>query len=187
MVNDRLQASRLIALAVAVFGLLGTTGLGACGSESPAPGPDAADTVEPDGEVNDAVTLRMEVGTGARDAFRSFEEGETLLLQRGLQGSQHVYVSLRIRDAAAGPLEFVIEIRRERDGEVVGGPYGHPVEMHRMLDANTGEVSGLTPIVPYPDEILDEDVQIRVSVTDAEERSVTVTRHAHIVWGPDAF
>lgn len=130
--------------------------------------------------------LLMEVGTGGSGAFRSFADGDTLLLQRGIQGAQHVYVSLRIRDAAEGPIDFSIEIRRTRDDVVVSIPYGYALRMERQLDERTWETTGLTPVVPVPDDILNEDVRIRVSITDTAGATLTVDRYANIVWGPDS-
>lgn len=126
----------------------------------------------------------MEVGTGAPGAWRAFAEGDTLLLQRGLQGAQHVFVSVRIRDAAVGPMDLDIELRRVRDDEVVGMFYSGPIEMDRQLDERTWETTGLTPVVPNPDDVLHEDIRIRVTAMDVTGGSVVVDRLAHVVWGP---
>ncbi len=122
----------------------------------------------------------LEVGVG-EGRFNSFVDGETLDLVSGCQGSQHVWTALRTR--GLDPRSMIVDLRfvRDRDSAVVSAPFLVRV----TLDPNAGwdEQSGLTLVVPEPDEAIGEDLTLVVTATDRDDVSLTVERPVRIDWG----
>ncbi|HJL18242.1 MAG TPA: hypothetical protein RMH99_21440 [Sandaracinaceae bacterium LLY-WYZ-13_1] len=128
----------------------------------------------------------LELQTGEPGRWVPFEDGDEVLLQRGCQGSQHVYVSARVRGAAEGPVRLSLTVRRLRDGEVVSLPFELRLPFEARPEGGWRQETGLTPVVPVPADVLDEEVSIEGRVTDEAGRSGEAVRRARVVWGPDA-
>lgn len=136
--------------------------------------------------VPDATAARLELGTGAPSTWTAVREGQTVLLQRGCQGAQHVFFSLRVwgMDVLEAPT-LRLSIVRERDGLVVSSSY-----TLRLLPNVVGayaEWTGLSPVVEEPSTVIDERVWMRASV-QSSDRSTTVqdSRLVRVMWGPDS-
>lgn len=145
----------------------------------------AGDPSDAGGDAGGEATLEVELATGAR-GWEPFEDGEVLRLQRGCQGSQHVFVSIRVSGAAEGPLELDLVLRRHRDGESVSLPYVLRLPFTDTPEPGVREQTGLTPVVPIPADVLDEEVTLEASVVDTAGARGAVVRRALIAWGPDA-
>jgi hypothetical protein len=139
------------------------------------------------GPTDDAAAPRLELGTGARGAFASVTDGQTVFLQRGCQGSQHVFVSLRAWGiSATAPRMVTITVSRVEDGARVASAYSLLIPFVATADGGA-EVTGLTPVIEEPRDVLGRAVILRAVVEDAalgvrvdDERRVVVQ------WGPDA-
>jgi hypothetical protein len=143
------------------------------------PGP-----TDPDGglPLDADVDPALELGTG-EGLFSSFEDGETLDLVSGCQGSQHVWVALRAWGIEPrGPI-IQLSLVRDSDGAVVSQAFQVRVSLDPVPGTTYAEVYGLTLVVPEPDGALDEDLTLRATVTDMNEVTVMDERPVRIAWG----
>ena len=174
------------------------TGLLACG-ESNAGNADASNLVDAttsdasaDAGSDDAapdagaVGLALAVGTGAQGDFVPHEDGQTLRLQRGCQGSQHVFTSVRVNDAMGTRIVVGVRIVRVADGLLVSVPLELRLPFDPDAPPGVRQITGLTPVVEDPADVLDQEVRVEVFVRDdsgAEARGVMRGRAA---WGNTA-
>jgi hypothetical protein len=133
-----------------------------------------------------AAGLALELQTGEPGAFRPFEDGDVLRLQRGCQGSQHVFVSARVRGASEGPITLTLTIRRRSDGEPVSLPFELRLPFDERPSPDSRQETGLTPIVPVPGEVLGQEVTIEGRATDESGAEGRAVRYGIVRWGPDA-
>lgn len=154
----------------------------ACGGA----GPDG-DADRPGGEPADGAGLVVEIGAGAPGVFAPVAPGATLLLQRGCQGAQHVFTSLRARGAARGPLRVAVVITRSDDRQVVSVPLDLrlPAEPD-PTDAAAARVTGLTPVVEVPRDVIGREVIVDGAVTDEAGRRGAAQLRGVVQWGPDS-
>lgn len=157
--------------------------LAAC-EGAPAPANDAGA-----GRVGDAspeaAELDLELATGA-DAWTEFEDGAQVGLHRGCQGSQHVFVSVRVRGPSTGRIVVSLAIRRTRDGEQVSLPFELRLPFESSPTEDVREQLGLTVVVPVPSDVVDEEVTIEGEVRDEVGREASAVRRASVRWGADA-
>lgn len=120
----------------------------------------------------------MGVGEGR---YASFEDGDTLDLVTGCQGSQHVWIA--VQATGLDPRGVIVDLNlvRERDEVMVSQPYVVRLTLG-VLDG-VGEQVGLTLIVPEPDEAIGEDLRLITTLTDRDDVSITVERPIRIEWG----
>jgi hypothetical protein len=157
----------------------------ACGMPPPPMTP-PDDVATDDAGVRAAVALDLSIGTGARGAFVPARSG-SLLLQRGCQGSQHIFTSVRLVGAATGLVRVKVTVVRLDDGMVVSVPIDVRLrpDQDPLSDA-AGLLTGLTPVIEVPRDVLMRDVEVRVEVTDeAGSRAAGVMR-GKVTWGPDS-
>lgn len=128
---------------------------------------------------------RVEVGTGRE--FIALQDGATLELVRGGQGSQHVFVSLRAWELA--PLTALVELSLTRtgDGQVVSVPY----KVRLPFEAGTGEgapatVDGILLAVPDPVLALGQELRLTATLQDASGERATDARTVTLEWCTDA-
>tara|TARA_B100001750_G_scaffold233790_1_gene234413 strand:+ start:1067 stop:1567 length:501 start_codon:yes stop_codon:yes gene_type:complete len=128
----------------------------------------------------------IEIQTGAPGEYLEFADGDEVLLQRGCQGSQHVFVSVRGRGFEGEKLEVQLELEREDDRTVVSLPLH--LRLDFMEDAPVGvrQATGLTLVVPDPGDVVGERVVIRGTLVDPAGRTATQERPAVVRWGPDS-
>jgi hypothetical protein len=135
-------------------------------------------------------------------------DGDTLLLARGCQGGQHVWVSLRIHDM--NPRSAVVQLQMLRlvDGApitcdpMMPGTVCRPLESCNSLCQNAypfqvrttfdmpegesyGQISGLTLQTPDPEGLLDIDVRIRARVVDRDMVAAETERDVRVIWGDE--
>ena len=113
--------------------------------------------------------------------FATFEDGDTLDLVTGCQGSQHVWIAVQATGLEPRGVIVDLTLVRERDGTTVSQPYVVRLTLG-VLDG-VGEQVGLTLIVPEPDEAIGEDLRLITTLTDQDDVSVTVERPVQIAWG----
>ncbi len=140
--------------------------------------PDASTTAPDAGQV----PLRLLLGTGAAGKFVEVTNGQQLSLQRGCQGSQHIFFSLRAWGVtqARPRLTLIIEDSASRQ---VSSPYSLPLPFEAVGDFV--QWTGLTPVVEDPSNVVGKTVTLRARIDDgpsnaSDERTVSVQ------WGPDA-
>ena len=160
----------------------------ACGGEPPvgAPlAPDATAAILTDGGAH--APFEIAAGVGEPGAFAIPPTDTPLLLQRGCQGAQHIFVALR---TATRPGEaFVgvaVVVRRVADGAVVSTPFAVtlPWELD-PLAAGAGRVTGLTPVIEVPRDILEQEAEVEVTATTATATASSRFRGL-VRWGADS-
>jgi hypothetical protein len=127
----------------------------------------------------------LEVGSGDV-AFVEFEDGDTLDLVRGVQGLQHVWIALRVWGIEPRGTILNLALVRDRDETVVSQAFYVRVSLTPVEGELYSEVTGLTLVVPVPEEALEEELTLRASVTEAGEGGevLTIERPIHVAWGP---
>ncbi len=134
--------------------------------------------VPPAGEVS------LEVGTGSR-GFEPVEDGGLMLLARGCQGAQHVWVSLRAHGVAPERALLDISLRRLRDDEPLSTPFRIFRSLERAGESDMSEVTGLALVVGEPDAVLDESVVLEVAIYDRLGLEVRSAREVTVEWGAE--
>ena len=127
----------------------------------------------------------VELGTGSDGMFASVTDGETLELARGCQGSQHVWIALRCRSLDMSPGTVDLRLTRERDGTAVSLPFDARLRFDSQPEWGYSQVSGLTLVVPEPDQALDEDLILHGEATGRGGGFASAERHVRVVWGPE--
>lgn len=144
----------------------------------PAPPGDDAGPIETDAYVPAPV---LEVGAG-EGVFSSIAPGEMLPLVSGCQGSQHVWVGARAWGIERRGTILDLALIRDRDDEVVSQAFHVRISLQAVPNEPYAEVTGLTLIVPEPDEALEEALTLRVTVTDANDVELSDERPVRIAW-----
>ncbi|ATB48530.1 hypothetical protein [Corallococcus macrosporus] len=163
-----MRTPRLLCLAAAA-GLMG------CGGESEPPEHQPTQTLP-----------RVAVGVGRPGQYVPVKPGDTLRLQRGCQGSQHVFVSLQAWNLDPLTATVTLALTRQSDGQRVSLPYQLRLPFEPANAQRPAMLSGLLLVVPEPSEALGERVTLEARLEDAGGRSSTDTREGIIQWGPDA-
>lgn len=190
--------------------LLLTLGLLACGEEASTTPVDAADASraedasppddprdagvgagETDADAAPAVEgppapesdFELSLGIGER-RFTAVEHGAPALLQRGCQGAQHVWISLRSPALAPGAYLMTLSATRAADGaEAVPA---HDLEFDWVPAAEGGaELVGVTLVVFDPLAVVDAEVDVHAAVRTDDGRVGRAVRRLRVEWGPD--
>jgi len=137
------------------------------------------------GDVGDAPAPEngeLELGTGEL-AFVPITEGETLLLARGCQGSQHVWISLRA-STAFNPRGMNVQLDLVRpDG--LRRSLEFLVRLTFDVSATGLLLLGITLQVPDPEVTIGESLLLIATITDANGRAARATRGVQVVWGTE--
>lgn len=148
-------------------------GLWLCGCpESPPPEP------SPD--------MRLEVGTGQQE-FTPLADGDTLLIHRGCQGSQHTYVSLRSWGLPSDPVIVELALTRTEDGTKVSSKF----RVRYLFAQSASEelpdtLPGLLLPIPDPSAAVGRSVRLTASVELDSGATVTDARTGTLQWGDPA-
>lgn len=145
--------------AVAVLFLAGV--LSACPDPGPEPEVIDGSVVLEDGGLEPLV----EVGTG-NSRFEPLTDGQSLPIVLGPQGGQHLWTSVRAR-APVDPRQVLVRVSIIKDGT--------PLETteYRLNLVKTGSVYewyGMTALVPDPTAVENQEVELRVELTDSANR-----------------
>ncbi|MBM4380458.1 MAG: hypothetical protein FJ086_14380 [Deltaproteobacteria bacterium] len=114
--------------------------------------------------------------------------GEGLLMQRGCQGAQHIFTSVRIFQPTPGTANVRVRVVRVSDGLEVSVPLDVtlPLEDDPQGQPGIGAITGLTPVMEVPKEVLGKEVSVHVSVTDAGGALGSGVMTGTVSWGPDS-
>ncbi|MCP3059698.1 hypothetical protein LXT21_13000 [Myxococcus sp. K38C18041901] len=129
---------------------------------------------------------RVAVGVGRPGQYIPVKAGDTLRLQRGCQGSQHVFVSLQAWNLEPLSATVSLSLTRRSDGQRVSLPYQLRLPFEPANTQRPAMLSGLLLVVPEPSEALGEPVTLEARLEDAQGQSSTDTREGVIQWGADA-
>ena len=123
-------------------------------------------------------TFDLTVGTG-RDAFEPLEEGGVLILERGTQGLQHIYVSLRAPIAEGLHLiDLSLTFNNVR--------YSSPTRVNAPFLSVDGEeyaeLVGQFVVVPEPSGVLDVPATLRAQVEPSGGGFAEVVQEVTVSW-----
>lgn len=127
----------------------------------------------------------VEVGTGRPGTWTPFADGDVVRLQRGCQGAQHIFVSVRVRGASEGAITISLSVRRTSDDERVTAPYDVRLPFAVLTPTGEREETGLMAVVFLASEVIGEEVWIDASIVDSAGSGASMRRRAVIAWGPD--
>lgn len=136
-----------------------------------------------DAGPSDAGPVSLALGTGEQ-AFAPVAEGETLLLARGCQGLQHVWIALRATGLAPRGVHVHLSLARD-DGTEVSAPFDTAITFTPDARSAAEDLSGLMLVVPTPDDALGLPLTLRAEVTDREGRSAAAAAPVTLAWGTD--
>ena len=135
-----------------------------------------------DAGAGDAGTGTLMLGEGER-TFRAIEDGDTLELARGCQGSQHVWLTLRSEEMDPRGMIVELQLVRERDGADVSGTFRLRLSFTPDASGEYAQLTGLTLQVPAPEDALDEALVLRGRIEDRDGREAHAERRVRIAWG----
>jgi hypothetical protein len=155
------------------------------GTDAWTPPPDA----NFDGDLPDAWRRiedgRLVLGEG-EDELVPIEEGRTLLLARGCQGSQHVWISLRAaRDFDPRGITVQLDLFRARDDLRVSLEFLVRLSFTTDAAGSAHNLVGLTLQVPMPETAIGEDLRLVGRITDRSGMIATSERSVRVVWGTE--
>lgn len=142
------------------------------------PHPDAG----PDGDGGAPV---VELGTGGIDVFEPIADGDTVELVHGCQGAQHVWIGVRAWGLDTQPALIALRGTRVSDGEMVSLPITVRLRFTEMDDYD--QITGLQLVIPDPDQVLDQEIEIGVQVSEdfVGGRTISVSHRVNVVWGDE--
>ncbi|WP_157068974.1 hypothetical protein [Sandaracinus amylolyticus] len=143
----------------------------------------AACSAPPDGSPDAGrATGTLLLGEGEL-AFRALEDGDTLLLARGCQGSQHVFVTLRSEDMDPRGMVVELDLLREDSRERVSGELRLRLSFTPDASGTHAQLTGLTLQVPDPESALDDELVLRGRIEDRDGVEAEAERRVRIAWG----
>ena len=132
------------------------------------------------------VALAFTVGTGAPGEFVSHEDARTLRLQRGCQGAQHIFTSIRVNNAVGERIIVGIRITRGSDARLVSVPLELRLPFDNVAPAGVHQITGLTPVIEDPADVLDQEVRVEVFVRDDSGAEAHGSMRGRVAWGNTA-
>jgi hypothetical protein len=135
----------------------------------------------PDGPLR-----QFEVGTGL--SFTPIEEGSTLELNSGGQGSQHVFVSLRVWELTSVKAKVKMSLERVSDGERLSAPYSVNLRFDQALrEGEPAKLEGLLLVVDDPFEAVDREVRLNASFESDDGEHGSDSRTGTLHWAETTF
>lgn len=130
--------------------------------------------------------MRLEVGTG-QEQFTAFVEGEPLWVQKGCQGGQHVFVSLRGWGLPSYALMVELALTRPEDEQKVSSKF----RVRYLFAQGSGEdapdeLPGLLLQLPDPSATVGRAVRLSASVELDSGQRVSDEYTGTLQWGPPA-
>ena len=141
-----------------------------------------------DGELPDAGSVaaeRLVIGEG-ESMLDPISDGDTLLLARGCQGSQHVWISLRADSGFdARGMTVRLDLFRARDDLRVSLEFLVRLSFQPDATGTSSSLLGLTLQVPDPDIAIGEELRLEAQITDRAGMTTRTTRTVQIEWGTE--
>lgn len=125
----------------------------------------------------------VELGTGST-GFEPIDDGDTLLIARGCQGSQHVWISLRSRNMATRGT-YVHLWMDGPDGEEVTLEFVVRLSFMPSDDGTYGELPSLTLQLPDPDGAEGSPLTLHAEIRDRDGLVATAERAVTVMWGTE--
>ena len=122
------------------------------------------------------------LGTG-RETYVPIVNGETMYLERGNQGLQHVLVSIRLPGLPQD--RYLVDFQLVRnDGVPVSEPARVRLPFNTMADGSGVELLGYTLVVADPALGVGYDGVLRVTVEGPDDEVAAYQRNIHVEWAP---
>lgn len=138
------------------------------------------------GDVGDAPIPEngeLELGSGEFD-FVPITEGQTLLLARGCQGSQHVWISLRASQLV-NPRGVNVQLDLLRTSDGLRRSLEFLVRLTFDVGTEAHTLPGITLQVPDPEVTIGESLRLVATIVDASGRAARASRNVQVVWGTE--
>ena len=129
-------------------------------------------------------TGTLGLGEGERD-FRAIEDGDTLLIARGCQGSQHVWMTLRSEDMDPRGMVVELAIVRADDDTLVSSPFRLRLSFTPDGGGAFAQLTGLTLQIPEPDLAIGHDLVLRGRLEDRNAVEALAERSVRVEWGDE--
>jgi hypothetical protein len=127
----------------------------------------------------------LELGTGAPGSFVPVENGQQVLLQRGCQGAQHIFFSLRATNVVSERPRLTLTVERIADARVASLPYSLQLPFQRAKGEPWAQWTGLTPVIEEPADVLSVPLRMRARIED-DGLSAEQVREVTARWGADS-
>ncbi|MCY1018089.1 hypothetical protein [Pyxidicoccus sp. MSG2] len=129
---------------------------------------------------------QFEVGTGV--SFSPIEDGSTLDLNEGGQGSQHVFVSLRVWELTNVKAKVKLSLERISDGEQLSAPYSVNLRFDRPpQEGEPAKLEGLLLVIEDPFEAVDREVRLNASFASDDGEHGSDSRTGTLQWAETPF
>ncbi len=158
------------------FLLLGSLCLAACSS---------AESSSMEDRMQPAV-VELQLGTGSHGVFAAHQNGDVLRLQRGCQGAQHIFTSLRVKSPGSGLFHVSIKIFRSEDRKLVSVPIDLRLPAEPDPEPGFVRITGLTPVVEVPRDVIGKSVQVEGIIELPNSQSGQATMSGSVEWGLDS-
>lgn len=136
----------------------------------------------PDGGPSDAGPLSLSLGTGQHE-FTPIAQNQTLLIARGCQGLQHVWISLRATGIAPRGVHVQLWLTRTSDEVMVSAELDTAITF--TPNGERDDLSGLMLVIPLPDAAIGQPLRLEGQITDREGRGTSATVPVTIAWGTE--
>lgn len=133
----------------------------------------------PDAAIGD---FPLELG-GGEDRLTPIADGDEVLLHRGCQGAQHIWISLRAPTLAPALYPVTLAITHPDGAEAVPA---HTIDFDFAPADPGAELVGVTLVVFDPLAVIGQPVDIHATVETPEGEVGRDTRRVTVEWGPDA-
>lgn len=142
---------------------------------------------DPDGSLEDSAvpaegTLR--IGSGERD-FTPIEDGDVLLIARGCQGSQHVWITLQSEDMDPRGMVVELSLLRAADEVLVSAQFRLRLSFTADATGTYAQLTGLTLQIPEPDTAIGQDLVLRGRLEDRSGAVASDERRVRVEWGTE--
>jgi hypothetical protein len=162
-------------LALALLALAGCGGPG---------DPDAGSTDAPRGDSATVFDGTLELGEGEA-TFRPVTDGDTLLIARGCQGSQHVWITLRTQMLDPRGATVRLTLTRASDGSAASLEFFVRLSFTPDPGGAFAELRALTLQIPTPDDVIGEDLILTGEVVDRAGHGARAMRTVRVDWGTE--
>ena len=130
-------------------------------------------------------SFEVTLGTG-RKTHMPLADGDTLHLELGHQGLQHVLVSIRLDGLPQARYDVDFLLLRD-DGVAIAGPTQIRLPFVGMPDGSGAELFGYTLVVMEPDLGVGHDALLSVAVEGPEGDVAMDERSVHVEWAPEGW
>ena len=125
------------------------------------------------------------IGTG-RETFVPLMDGQTLFLELGHQGLQHVLVSIRVQGLPQD--RYVVDFQLTRDdGVAISEPARLRLPFKEIPDEEGVELLGYTLVVGEPSLGVGQSGTLRATVEDPDGLIAADERSVNIEWAPEGW